>query len=289
MAEATGLAMGAVSLAMLFTTCVECLDYIDLARNHDRDYEVAVTKLILLKSRLNTWGQTLQVTNRGRERAALRDHWTQEQDTIGRCLGAIKMMFEEAGKLESRYGLKSVPASSDVVHIPDERRIHAMFPLETRSTSNTVLGDGSQSLRQKTRWAIRDKKKFDSMIAELKFLIDGLVDVSERLQALDCRQSFRRVEVRPVAEAQTLRLVEDASDQEQAQSQSRSTPVEGERARLMGHMYLDTTIKNRAKVINGNIGVHSHKSNTYQRTQVSDDAHAVQGDVSNDMALAFFR
>ena len=53
MAEAAGLAIGAINLAGLFTTCVECIDYISLGRNHGRDYEMSMTKLLLLKARLS--------------------------------------------------------------------------------------------------------------------------------------------------------------------------------------------------------------------------------------------
>lgn len=39
MAEPLGLAIGDLGLAALFTTCVECMDYISLGRDYGADYQ----------------------------------------------------------------------------------------------------------------------------------------------------------------------------------------------------------------------------------------------------------
>ena len=61
MAEPIGLAIGVVGLAGLFSTCVECMDYISLGRDYGKDYELSLMKTILLKARLNAWGESLCV------------------------------------------------------------------------------------------------------------------------------------------------------------------------------------------------------------------------------------
>ena len=140
-----------------------------------------MTKLILLKAGLIAWGQSLQVTDGGRVNTALREHWSTEGETVGRCLTSIKMMFEEADQTESRYRLKPLSAHSDSISLPQEQRSNAFSRVETVFRSRVVQRQEGVSTLQKTRWAICDKKKFDSMLADLTLLIDGLIDLSERL------------------------------------------------------------------------------------------------------------
>lgn len=289
MAEAAGLALGAVSLAGLFTTCVECLDYIDIVQNHGRDYELSMTKLILLKAKLNTWGRSLQVTNEGQENIVLRDHWREEQENVGRCLMGIKTMFEEADKMESRYGLRQLQADSGVISLSQGQASNAFVQIETVFRSKLLRRQERVSILNKTRWAIRDKKRFDTMIAELAFLIDRLIDLCERLQALELQQKLLRVEIQAITDADSIRLMEQASDQLQAIARSRTTERRSEGTDNSGHTYIETIIKDRARVLNGNIGDQSGDDHMYRGTQVSDDAYAIQGNISNEAALKLFK
>jgi len=43
--EFAGLARSSVALASLFSTCIECFDDVDIARNYERDFEVLAAKL----------------------------------------------------------------------------------------------------------------------------------------------------------------------------------------------------------------------------------------------------
>ncbi|KAL9607204.1 MAG: hypothetical protein Q9167_007860 [Letrouitia subvulpina] len=289
MAEAAGLDLGAVSLAGLFTICVEYLDYIDIAQNHGRDFELSMTKLILLKAKLNTWGRSLQVTNEGQENTVLRDHWKEEQENVGRCLVGIKTIFEEADKMESRYGLRPLPADADIISLSQGQASNAFVQIETVFRSKLLRRQEKLSILQKTRWAIRDKKRFDAMIAELAFLINGLVDLCERLQALELQQKLLRVEIQAITDADSIRLMEQASDQLQAIARSRTIERRSESTDNLGHTYIETIIKDRARVLNGNIGDQSGDDHMYRGTQVSDDAYAIQGNISNEAALKFFK
>lgn len=93
MAEAAGLAIGATGLAGPFTSCVKCLDYISPRRNHRRDFETSLTKLMLLRARLAAWGKSLRVTRKGKEKTALRTRWTEQQSTVGIYLMGIKTIL----------------------------------------------------------------------------------------------------------------------------------------------------------------------------------------------------
>ena len=57
--EAVWLGVGAVALAGLFSTCLECFDYVDTAKNFERDSEILVGKLLIQRTRLRRWGELL--------------------------------------------------------------------------------------------------------------------------------------------------------------------------------------------------------------------------------------
>ncbi|KAL9632739.1 MAG: hypothetical protein Q9164_005131 [Protoblastenia rupestris] len=289
MAEAAGLAIGTIGLAGLFTTCVECIDYVSLGRNHGRDYEMSMTKLVLLNARLNAWGESLLVTYEGKENAALKGRWLQEQDTVGKCLVGINTIFEDGKQLESKYGLKPFSADQSSSSMPKEQKSKAFRQVEDWFKSRIELRQEGISVTKKIRWAIRDNKKFDSMIADLAFFIGGLEDLSDRLQVLGLQQRLLKAEVQAITDTSSISMMEDASTQIQALSSSQSSEKEDSGRVPYSHTYIGTIIKDRAKVLNGNLGLQGQSSHSYYGTQASNDAHVVQGDMSNEAALAFFK
>ena len=59
-----------------------------------------MTRLMLLKASLGAWGESLLVTQEGKENVTLRDRWLKERDTIGKCLAGIKTMFEDGRQIK---------------------------------------------------------------------------------------------------------------------------------------------------------------------------------------------
>ncbi|KAI4113692.1 MAG: hypothetical protein LQ338_008129 [Usnochroma carphineum] len=289
MAEAAGLAIGTIGLAGLFTACVECVDYISLGRNHGKDFEISMTKLILLKARLSAWGESLLVTQEGQETPALREHWLAEQDNVGRCLISIKTMFEDGSQLESRYGLERLSTDQSLSVIPQGQKSKPFQQIEDKLKLRIHSRQEHTSVSKKTRWAIRDKKKFDSLLADLAFFIDGLEDLSDRIQVLDLQRRLLETHIQAITDVNSIRMLEDASTQAQADSSSQEsrdkTPSKG----THGHTYIDTIIKDRARVLNGNLGLQGQSSHSYHGTQAYDDVRVVQGDMSNEAARDFFK
>ena len=161
MAEAAiGLAIGTVALASLFSTCVECMEYVSLAHNYGHDYEVCLTKILLLKARLNAWGESLHVENEGRELPVLRERWSQERETVGRSLLGIKDIFEDAGNLENKYGLQRVGVQDDrTTSILKAQSSAGLAQVEEAFRGTVVSRQKPTSIWKKTTWAIRDNKK----------------------------------------------------------------------------------------------------------------------------------
>ncbi|KAI9692474.1 MAG: hypothetical protein M1822_006705 [Bathelium mastoideum] len=178
MAEAAGLALGAVALASLFSTCLEVMDYFELSQSYEYDYKQACLKVSLLKARLDTLGRTLDIHDDGQEDTEVRRDCWREENIIHKSLQGIAGIFGDAEQLEHKYSL-----------LPRRCRIKVELK---RSGSARALKDGPKRrilgryygislIRRSTSWAIRDKRKFDALIDDLEFFISNLEAVSSRL------------------------------------------------------------------------------------------------------------
>lgn len=174
MAEAAGLAVGTIALASLFQTCIEVLEYIDDARNIDDDRERGETKLSLLNVRLKQMGEDLHVTNPGLEDGGLPELWPQEIEAISNGLLGVTQILNNASRLCRKYDLQgggvnptpSRPKAAWQVHDPTQR------PAPRRSTYCSLV-----SFRKRASWALRDKKRFNSLLTELDFFVTNLEKV----------------------------------------------------------------------------------------------------------------
>lgn len=164
-AEAAGLAVGVIALASLFTTCIEILDYFELGRNYQDDYDIACTKLNLLQVRLSTWGKATQIQQRGREHPSLKD--PSNRDAVSSSLTSLHALLTNTETLRKKYDL-----------CPEK---HLIPQRHCRYRRATYL---SLNLRRRTTWSIRDKGKFDRFIADISFLVENMekvVEITERM------------------------------------------------------------------------------------------------------------
>lgn len=185
MAEAAGLALRAVALVSLFQTAVELFEYFEAARSLASDRDLAANKLSLLEERLKQWGDCMHVQHPGEEDGVLRKHWVEEGGLVTNSLKGISEILGNAAQLRDKYGLHK------------KRRLtwRSDIPLLHRTnTSRSLLRKPSKiapSIRKQAAWAIKDKKRSDSLIYDLDFLITNLERVSGRLLKLGMQRHPR--------------------------------------------------------------------------------------------------
>ena len=179
MADVSGLILGTIALASLFKTCIELFDYFELGRNHAYDYQLACTKIALLKARLSTWGISLRIELPGEEHPALRQHWAEEHEVIGRSLFGIKDIFGNASLLAEKYRL--TPRRSRSFRSFIQHRGGEQHPIDDDTNPTKPSATSWSFLRKRTVWAIHDKQKFERFIQDLSFLIENLEKVTQRL------------------------------------------------------------------------------------------------------------
>ena len=178
--DVTGLTASLVALAGLFTTCVECWDYIESARVFSRDYEILTTQLDIEKTRFLIWGEVVGLLQHDQRKQAANLKWPIVQKNITRILNCIQTIFTDTDALTSRYGLRltdSLPLPSNSSKLGSKQV--SKFRETYQQFQARVNGGQSQTgLLRKTRWAIHDRAKFGRLVDDLKQLITGLKEIS---------------------------------------------------------------------------------------------------------------
>lgn len=132
-------------------------------------------------------------------------------------LRLIKELFENAEKLNSRYGV----CTSDV---PDAEGVRESWKLAFPSSSALRRLHWPQkrpkpqdettqklSFLKKTRWAINDKSKFESLIRDIRDLVDGLYAILPVSDKERDRTAIQDI-VSLLPDLARLKLVEAASE-----------------------------------------------------------------------------
>ena len=198
-----GLTISAVSVAALFSTCLDCFDIIVKVRDFEPDFEILCTDLDLQRLRFCLWGESIGLTSRDTTIApvpltGLND--PEIQPKVIRALQAIQLLLGQTDGFRDRVNAE---ASSS-------------RPLRLFKDTFTRLRHGQRlekrpSLKTKTWWAIHAGDKFRDKIERLKSLIEGLESVTKALEVIDLQRSRMRDEIDSLDDVNDLRLVENAS------------------------------------------------------------------------------
>lgn len=264
MAEVTGLVIGAVSLASLFSTCIELFDYFELGRNYAYDYHLACTKISLLKVRLEKWGLIHKVENPGHEHPGLRQHWPDEKDVVGRSLFGIKGIFEDASLLAEKY--KLIPKPTRTVRPPQSHHLIGLESQTRRQQPRRFAITDWVYLHKRTKWAIHDKKKFERFIDDLSFLMENLEKVTDRTDKPTANTWEARVPP-PGQQPDREKPNESATrPSEQSGAGRGANDAQQPAASRHGHLYQGNQENDGSVGLMGNTGP-SEKPNTYTGNQ----------------------
>ena len=199
-----GLAIGAVGLTALFTTCIDAFHIVLTAHEFGEDYEVLCADLAIQRLRFCLWGETVGLVSRGSltppsPLPALED--PEIKPTVIQALQAIQYLLREANRVRDRFSF--LPRSSHQLTL--FRDTFSQFSLRANLTRKRA------SVATVTKWAVYARDKFQERIERLKSLIDGLEKVSESLGVLDLQRRKMQAEIESLDDVNSLRLVRDAS------------------------------------------------------------------------------
>ena len=209
--EPVSLTLGAVSLASLFSLCIQCFDLIEIGRKTSVDYEIMVVKLSIEKRRLMVWGEAVGILRPDQDRDPLLDD-LETRKLVERILSNVQRLFDETQNLKSKYGLektsstqkspKAIVQGSAVCSLSFESsplvQFHTGFSEHIRKVG----------LVEKTRWAIRDSKKFAALIQDLKDLLDGLGEITISSRSTILKGQLIREETQSMSDLKMLTVIE---------------------------------------------------------------------------------
>ena len=181
MAEILGTVASALSVAAFFNNCVDCFEYIQIARNFGRDYRVCQLRLDIARTRLGRWGEAVQINEAPRFSLPPGEGGEKQKDKdvqLARAiLEEIVLLLETAAKSSRRYELR---AEEGQLARFDEKKdldgVHRKLHDRLRGLARRRLkgSSGGVGLAAKTAWALYDGKQFEKLVEQVLGLVDEL-------------------------------------------------------------------------------------------------------------------
>ncbi|KAI1211926.1 prion-inhibition and propagation-domain-containing protein [Annulohypoxylon truncatum] len=172
MAEAAGLAAGAVGIAIAFKGAVDTALFIgSFFDNGKREYGSVALAYHIQKVRLELWGNQCKVTDT--DDGMLREKPLFIKDAVVRILGQIEKLNGEVNFLANKYGI--VTSMTDVPDTDLNRNLHPGSDLV-----KNIAKEGSREpkLKSVVGWVIRAKSDFKEKVDEIRNLITHLQEIT---------------------------------------------------------------------------------------------------------------
>ena len=208
--EPAGLAIGAIALASLFTECIQCLDLIELARSSEKGLKTQVCKLSIIKRQFMVWGESIGLLSPDEGRDDVLDQ-VQGRREIEDVLQQISILLQDAENLKTKYGVEVDTAGDRESHCIEVSRSRRDFFKQNpivEFVSRLATHQRRSSIITKTRWAIRDSKKFEGLIKDLDWFVTKLIKVDVSQKTHIRREMATREEVQSIVDLSTLSIME---------------------------------------------------------------------------------
>jgi hypothetical protein len=226
MAETIGIAASAVTLAALFSKCIDCFSYFKAAQQCPTDAETLLVKLDCEKARLLVWANTVGIlrTEPQRRYPQLAD----VQLEILICIDQIISLLTDAQKLQAEYGSRPTAQQEHQQYVAVVS-VNSMTKFKLSKLSFFARAGGgsippsSPSWLSRIKWAIRDEAKFRILLSHLKEFVDNMI----KLVPVPPEIINHTVEedITTIIDIGTLRLAERACEESYPRWSSRASEV----------------------------------------------------------------
>lgn len=213
MAEAFGIASGAIGITGIFKTCVECFEYIQIGRSFGQKFQTELLTLSLLKLRLSRWGEAVGVYDDpqlGHPEAT-----KEELDLARETLYQILVVFSDSQKAANRFRLVAKPGEDlstlTQTDIGDNlsATCNKMQKLAARRQKGASFG-------KLASWALYHRDHFSRLIQDITQLLDNL---EQAFPAPAAQTSLAKAEFDEIstgdekARSSMLRMLQETPDQ----------------------------------------------------------------------------
>ncbi|KAG5659178.1 hypothetical protein KAF25_000380 [Fusarium avenaceum] len=206
MTEVFGAVAGAISIAALFNNCIDCFDYIQLAKSFGEDFSRYQLRLDVAKCRLSRWGAAIDINNDSR---FLGD--ASADPTVELAMNMLREIVERFGaahRVSLWYKATSTEQQSTAICTEADletvsQRLHNRFRRLAIQRQNRV------SLIKKAYWAIYDKRYMGKVIDDIFDFLNELEKVFPAPpQAIT---QLVEMEISEVNDQQELKMIQDVA------------------------------------------------------------------------------
>ncbi|OAP57334.1 hypothetical protein AYL99_08072 [Fonsecaea erecta] len=239
MAEAAGLVVGAVSVAGLFTNCVDCFEYVQMGRNFGKNYQRSLLRLDVVKLRLSRWAEAV---NNSSDRSETAIDPTKKAQKVGEILGEIIELFADAERVSKKYKGKAT-VDELAVYNADNELEPDILSVHRKMRELALKRQKRSSFAQKAAWALYEEKNFRRLIEDVTTLVDALVELFP--SSRDRQQRLSAQEAEELKEEHRLDVLEEAAE---GVDQLLQDSVQQAIASQSGHTFKDNMVMDNARV-----------------------------------------
>ncbi|KAJ0267863.1 hypothetical protein COL940_013957 [Colletotrichum noveboracense] len=167
--EVAGLAIGGVSLAAMFTTAVDCFEYIQIGRQFGKGFQTAVLKLDVIRLRLSRWARAITDSDYGVS--------VESQDEINKVkevLGHIIYLFEETEKRSKKFNASKENGDARFTDGDQDADVEL---IHQRMKRLALKRQKRGTFAQKAACALYEEQQFNRLIEDVGDLVKELVEM----------------------------------------------------------------------------------------------------------------
>ena len=236
MAEAFGIAAGAIGVAAAFTACVDCFGYVQLGRHLRRDFQTDRLALDCARLRLSRWGEAVAIYED--PKLGRPDATEAEIQNVGNTLQQILTLFADTQKISKKYKLTAKDAQGLSVLSTDDLD-PAVKALSNKMTELVIKRQKGHSVIKTASWALYHREELKELVANVTAMVDNIETL---FPAPPARQAeLVKKETAEVRDADQLRLVEDVAQGLDTVLYMAAKEV------LTGNQYLNVVIEGKAQ------------------------------------------
>ena len=188
---------------------------IELARSSERDLTTQVCKLNIIKRQFMVWGESIGLLSPDEGRDGVLDQVRGHQE-IKDVLQQISILLQDVEELKTRYGVEADNLNdggqSHCFEVSRRRRdIFKQHPI-MEFLSRLATHQRKSTIITKTRWAIRDSKKFEDLAKNLDWFVTKLIGIDVSHDTHVRRDMATREEVESIVDLSPLAIMEQTCE-----------------------------------------------------------------------------
>ncbi|OAG43134.1 hypothetical protein AYO21_02753 [Fonsecaea monophora] len=309
--EQAGLVLGNIAMSSFLTTCLDGCNYVTLDAQHGGEFNMAFTKLLLLRGWLTAVGSTVRGTSSANHPPAMQAQLEYQKQVVRVSVESLRRLLQHSKKYHEKSGLKiRADRSEGVVHVGEMAAIEPAF-YETEGavpeqdpysdsphlSSFTKTAPGQAQTLEHHRNVEAHIADLDNFVNRLDYLLQylGLVDDD----AMQVELVERAMEAIPEPASIRLLLQASGSDSHVPEGIFPTAAAAGaanfaatglaEPTKLASHQYIRNLIKEQAMTVMGDVGhVNGSARSFYQENEMSGRSQAVLGNVDGAFGVGFF-